>query len=239
MVRHRLCACALAALLLLASTLQAETLTLTAVDLGYYEQMSSDSGYSDPLTVNYLAGRYTFGTTGEYRNFFVFNLGTVTDQIVSAKLVLNTLGIQAANEYETFQLYDATTPIATLTAGGYNQSDTFSDLGSGVAYGSRNYYPSESDSDGTNNTRAEIILNADFVAAANTARGGEVALGGAVTSLLPASTADQYLFGYADATPLTDAQLVIETVPVPEPSMLFLSAAGCVGLLAFAWRKRR
>lgn len=47
------------------------------------------------------------------------------------------------------------------------------------------------------------------------------------------------LYWYSDAAGFTFDNLTLSSVPVPEPATIVLLIAGIVGLVAYAWRKRR
>ena len=68
-----------------------------------------------------LAGQHE----GEYHNYFVFDLGTVNQAILSAQLnVANpTGGYFSPDPTETYTLFDVSTPLAALQAAGSGQVD--------------------------------------------------------------------------------------------------------------------
>ncbi|MCD4727115.1 MAG: PEP-CTERM sorting domain-containing protein [Pirellulales bacterium] len=222
------CRCVLGAvalLLLLVGIAQAETVTLDASDRGWYLQDNSDTGHHDPDVHNYMVGRYTATLTSEFRNFYVFDLTDITDNITSATLKVNVLGITGS---ETYELYHVETSVGDLTAGGSNLGDIFADLGSGTAYGSREILYSEAD------TYVEISLDADFLSDANDAS-GMFAIGGALTTL-DTGTADEYVFGYYGERSLSYSQLVVETIP--EPGTIVLLLTGVAAMFAFTRGRR-
>jgi hypothetical protein len=184
---------------------QATSIALNPASRGVYTRTSADSGYHDPSNPKYLAGLYVTGDAAEYRNFFVFDLTGFAGRIISASLVLNTLEVAGGDQ--TFNVYNVTTPVATLTASGSNQGATFADLGDGTLYGSRAILQSQSDPNLALNTKVEIPLSADFVSTAN-AMHGPMAIGGALT--LTAGSSDRYVFGYADVAPMSCSQLVVQ-----------------------------
>src|SRR5689334_14792188 len=95
--------------LLLGKTTNAATLTLNAVDSGFY----NDAGTFASSNGNYAAGLYiTSSPPGQLRDFFVFDLSSVSGTITSAKLQIlmpNTAGYLSTDPTETFTLFDATT----------------------------------------------------------------------------------------------------------------------------------
>ncbi|MFM6271097.1 MAG: hypothetical protein ACKPFA_32070, partial [Dolichospermum sp.] len=107
------------------------TITLNAADTGWYDV----TGYHDPGNTNYIVGDYY----GLYRNWFTFNLPTLTAPIISAQLKVNTFEYTSLDASETYELRDVTTAVPTLTAGGSGLTAIYADLGDGAIYGSRNY----------------------------------------------------------------------------------------------------
>ena len=79
----------------------------------------------------------------ELRNFFTFDLGSLpagTD-VVDATLQVFQPSYEGYDPFETYAIYDVSTPGGELVAGGSGLTDIFDDLGSGVVYGSRDVYP--------------------------------------------------------------------------------------------------
>jgi len=233
MIGFRACAGAVLLSLLFGGTLQADTVTQTldAAHFGWYsrhDEGGSTYEYLYGLDNSYLAGRYTDSDDymAEYRNFLVFDLSSLTGKsIVSATLKIDTLTI--AGGTQTYDLYDVSTPVSDLISGGPNPNTIFGDLGSGTAYADCGIL--------TPDTVLEIPLSAQFVTAANATR-ENFAIGGALTTLTPGSSDDQFAFGSVDR--LTSPQLVLETIPIPEPGTFVLLFVGAVSLLAFP-RKRQ
>ncbi len=210
--------------LLLGSIAQAETITLDASDRGWYNKDASGSYYHDPDSHNYMVGRYS---EMEFRNFYVFDLTDIVDQITSATLRVNVLGITEGSE--TYELYHVETSVGDLTSGISDLGAIFDDLGSGTAYGSREILSSEA------NTYIEISLDADFLSDANDAS-GLFAIGGALTTLVPDSSDDEYVFGYHLERALNYSQLVVETIP--EPGTIVLLLTGATAMFAFTRGRR-
>jgi hypothetical protein len=133
---------------------------------------------SNPQGFGYIAGNCPGCSLINYHNWFVFDLSCATEPITSAYLVLEmpTDGFWSVDPFETYTLFDVTTPLADLMS---SQNDTayYVDLGTGTSYGS--VAVSESDEGG------EVIvpLNAAGLAALNAALGGQVGIGGAITTL--------------------------------------------------------
>jgi hypothetical protein len=210
-----------------ANALDANTLCIDATDRGYYFVNSAPPHFPD-LT-NYLARVSPPGD--RTRSFFVFDLSAVNTAILTASLRLYNPGVAidghdgyySANPSEIYTTYDVVTPIATLLAPPYaGGQPIYADLGSGVVYGSQVVTASD------NGRFVTVPLNSDFIAGANSSS-GLFAIGGAISS--------GQIFGYTGDFPLSATQLVLTTVP--EPSTIAILLAGAIGLLAYAWRRRR
>ncbi len=211
----------------LASTVHAQV-TLNALNRGAYDSTGIfGTGGSGTPSGNYLAGLYT-GL--EYRDFFNFDLTSVSGTILSAQLVINNNNtIQSSPDAsETLGIFDYSGSIASLV-GGTGGVTAFNDLGTGTSFGSLSL-PTTSFS-GTGN--ATINFNAAGIAALNAALGGQFAVGGALTTI--SSTANQYVFGGTIDFPAT--QLVLTTVP--EPSGVSLLALAALTAQGIRWQSRR
>lgn len=151
----------------------AATYTLTAIDSGWYDL---DYGH-DPTNDNYIVGNCC--GSGEHRNYFVFDLSGVTGTITSATLEIeNPYTPITPDPSENWTLYNVSTPVATLVAGGSPPAtdSIFTDLGNGTSYGNVSV--------ASNYTGiVTISLNASALAALNAAIGTSFALGGAITTL--------------------------------------------------------
>src|SRR4051812_34302921 len=111
---------------------------LPASDSGWYNQ----AGLHNPLNTNYMAG---FNAGAEVRDFFVFDLsnlglGLNMGQVLSGQLTLfnpaSPPGYSSPNANETYTLFDVSTPIPSLVAGGTGLTPIFNDLGTGTNFGS-------------------------------------------------------------------------------------------------------
>ncbi|WP_061433280.1 S8 family serine peptidase, partial [Microcystis aeruginosa] len=175
------------------------TITLNAVDTGWYDS----TGFHGPTNPNYIAG----DSFGLYRNWFTFNLPTLTAPIISAQLKVNTFDYNSPQPSETYELRDVTTAVPTLTAGGSGLTAIYADLGDGAIYGSRTYTNAD---DNKINT---IDLNAAAISALTAKSGQAFALGGLLTTL---DTIDnsEYVFGFSNPLP-GDVQLVLTTGTAP------------------------
>ena len=96
-----------------AATARADTtVTLSAVDSGWYKPDGSHSADND----NYIAGKV--GVAGELRNFFVFDLSTIRGPIRNATLRIFKpgAGYNSVDAQETYTTFDLSTAIAELMA---------------------------------------------------------------------------------------------------------------------------
>jgi hypothetical protein len=178
------------------------TVTLNAADSGWWDQ----TGAHNSTNKNYITGLYT-GV--EYRDYLVFDLSSVTQPITGATLMLTnpSNGYSSPDPSETYSLFDVSTAIASLEATGTGQTGIFADLGTGTGYGSRSV------SSADNGTVVSVNLNSSALTYLNGAKGGQAAVGGAVTTI--SGTADQDVFGFTGNS--TDVkQLVLNLGPAED-----------------------
>ena len=107
---------------------RATTLTFNATDSGWW---NSVLGHPTP-SGNYAVGAWNSG--GEYRDFFTFDLSSLSLTVLSATLEFN-YGQEAEpiEPVETVAFFDVVTSEATLTTTGAANAAVFSDLGRGPA----------------------------------------------------------------------------------------------------------
>src|SRR5262245_29463868 len=161
----------------------ATTITISAIDSGTY----TSSGFHLATNKNYTTG-ISGGT--EVRSYFVFNLPSFSEPILSATLELSNPpnGYTSPDAFEIFQLNDVLTPISLLEATSFGATEVFNDLGSGVTYGTRGVSVTD------NGTLVTMTLNASAISAITAAGGGTWALGGALTTLGGAT--NEFMFGF-------------------------------------------
>lgn len=211
--------CVLASML--CSAAQAATTTLTWVDSGSY----SAAGFHNSTNTNYLAGNCVDPwcqqpRQGDFRNFFVFDTAPLAGNVTSGILRLRNGFVPVGGVYSIF---DVTTPINTLRAGGDGLTGIYDDLGSGVQYGSA----TAQSSDVVGRAFVDVVLNAQAIAAIN-AGNGLFAIGGSF---------DSTMFAFGGTNTDERRQLILQTNDVPEPSSVALCALG-VGLVAAARRRK-
>jgi subtilisin family serine protease len=198
----------------LGSLSNGETVTLNAFDSGWWDATGFHDEFNDNYVTALLSGL-------EYRDFFVFDLSGVAQQIAAAELrVFNPYdGFFSPDPTETYSLFDVSTPLGSLEASGGGQTAIFNDLGTGTNYGSQVVSPAD------NGQFVSVSLNSAGLAALNASLGGQTALGGALTSL--SGEADQYLFGYSGQ----DSRQLVITLADPADWYSFTAVAGSTILL--------
>ncbi|MEW4530069.1 PEP-CTERM sorting domain-containing protein [Maioricimonas sp. JC845] len=206
---------------------RAGMITLSATDSGSY----NSTGGHNSSDENYLAWSGWFEEHN--RNFFTFDLRSLSETIVGATLRLETPPSGFSGSPATFSLYDVTTPVATLTTdhSGPAGQAIFADLGTGDFYGSIGI-----DGGLGFGTILSISLNAQAISDLNAAIGSDFAFGGAV------SNGEASVFGGAGSASLR--KLVLETsstvtTTTPEPSSLALFSIGAAMTGLGAARRRR
>jgi len=156
------------------------TIVRNRSDAGWYQ-----AGFHSPTNNNYYVG-------GQYRNFFVFDLSGISGPVKRATLrIVNPSGTQGNL---TYTLFDVSTPISALTAGGLGLAGIQDDLGTGNSYGCAAI-------SNPNASPISINLNNNGVSAIQGALGSSIAIGGSYPS--------EYIFGFSGGDPAA-VQLVLE-----------------------------
>ena len=199
----------------------AQTVVIPHSDRGWY----AETGFHNPGNSNYVVGdsRTFLFAPADSRNFFVFDLSSITQPIASAKLALSVLsslggaGYNSVDPSENYELHDVTTSIATLLNGTGGVA-AHTDLGSGVVYGNRTMTAADLGS------VVEITLNAAAISALDGAT-GLIGIGGLLTTLDGLAN-NEFTFGSSgNATDTTELRITL----VPEPSSALLCLAGIFG----------
>jgi hypothetical protein len=222
----KMATCLVVVVALLGDARPATAAFLNTTDRGWYDF----SGTHDPSNNNYIVG---VTESILYRNFFVFDLSTVTDPVTSATLRLWNPELNVFPGTATYTLHEVTTSIPTLTAGTGGVA-AFNDLGDGPAFGSISVSAADA------GTFLLINLNAAGLAALNANLGGSFALGG---ELIPLSD-ETYIFGFTGSGNPEDGrtQVLYETANanvVPAPPSAILAAIGVFGLIGGRVLRRR
>ncbi|GAB4466093.1 MAG: hypothetical protein OHK0029_37200 [Armatimonadaceae bacterium] len=193
----------------------------------------------------YLAGNlnYVVGNSAGnlFRNFFVFSIPALQpgQTYFSAQLRLFNPagGFSSGNLSETYTLYNVSTPISTLLTnkivGGAAGVNVYNDLGSGTAYGTRVF------SSADNGQFVVINLNTQALAAINNAAGGQIAIGGAFTTLDGNNSTVEQAFALTQNEPLSATQLIVTATPEPDSLFLMLLSGGAVTIFASVKRQRK
>ncbi len=217
---------ALGVLAVAISPAQAAIIVLDAVDSGTY----TNTGFHDPNVEAYLVGRLLFGT--ELRNFFVFDLsGIAPGSITSATLRLAQAsdGYISPDPLETYVLWDVSTPVSALVAGGTSRVDIFNDLGGTSSYGGKRVAAGGGSIDFPLSTKAVLDMNQSS---------GLFALGGQIQTLRPITAVplEETIFG----TPaVLQRQLILDAqFVIPEPSTLAMLSVACLFGLGYLRRCR-
>ncbi|MDP2325626.1 MAG: hypothetical protein Q8N51_16590 [Gammaproteobacteria bacterium] len=203
----------------------AQAVTLNALSSGTYSGNGSPA--HDPNS--YLTGGNAYGP--DWRSYFVYDLTAVTGTITAAALHLfspSPGGFWSDSPTETLAIFDVATSIPVLTSGS-GGIPAWTDLGSGLQFGSVVV------SYASNGTFIDIALNAAGLAYLNGKLGGQVAFGGAITTLTPMID-PEYVFGNSITSVPSNTQLILQTsaVPISPAVWLFGSALGVMG-----WMRRR
>jgi hypothetical protein len=128
--------------------------------------------------------------SGEFRNFFTFDLRTLNQRVVSASLRINTKDL-VGDAYETLRLHDVSTDPQTLNSRQGRNAAIFADLGTGKVYGTHTLSTEQDD------VVVDLQLNRNAIRALNRAQGGYFSIGGRLTSIEsrnPGADQDQYMF---------------------------------------------
>lgn len=217
--------------------------SLNPVRSGWFQSGGANSG---PSNQNYFVG-FSNSNSDTHRNFFVFDLSSITGTITGATLKLynpinppDSFDGYAGDATETYELTSTSASIADLL-GTYNSGDptgvsVFGTLGTG------SLFSSITASSADNGLTLNLPFNAAGLSALNSSIGGLMGMGGQLTSI--SGGADQNIFSGTDPTgqnglndtPPIVLELVTAGAAAPEPTAVALLALGGLGLIA---RRRR
>jgi hypothetical protein len=205
-----------------------DTIEVGAFDRGGYGRFLHKDGTTsyvhEPEIAFFTAGRDEYSgdtdpVVGVARNFFVFDIPATDATVTKAQLrfKFNASAYGSADSSETFALYDVTSNIDALLAGGDDTpglSAIWSDLGSGHTYASRSF--TEADQGKT------ITMTLDGTFRGLAQAGGRIAIGGALTTLSSKADWMEQLFLYSG----TDFVTLVLTVAGSQPDGWLKSGAG-------------
>jgi hypothetical protein len=202
-----------------ASGAAATTVTINSSASGFYQN---------------TGGTPSLGSTGiiedsTRNNYFAFDLSGVSGTVTGAKLtIFGPNGLFLFNSTTpatvTYSIYDVTTNIGALT-GHTAGVAAFTDLGSGLVYGSTSFAA-------TTGSSPQLVIDlSGGLNDINAALGSLFALGG------DSSLVSNQGFLWSSSFLGPAAQLTLETTPLPAALPLFATVLGGGGLVA--WRRRR
>lgn len=197
----------------------AALIEVNASDAGWYDQtglhLSDNTNHIVGNHQYYLGQQFYFSI---FRNFFVFDLESIGEQVTSATLQLYSNKVTGTG---TYTLFDVVTPTEVLVMDGY-KPDTYNDLGEGTVFGALDINPGQSEQ------TLEILLNESALDAINSTN-GMFSLGG----VFPTNAINSYIF--AESYSIDHVKLLLNTVstPVPQPGSLMLFIIGFLGLACF------
>lgn len=208
--------------------LGASTFTFDAVDSGWYNSNGGNAkGTISPSDTNYFAGQLT-ATGLNYNNFFVFNIGGIVGNILSATLTLDDSGAGALVggplTYNIGSVSDAASVVSSSTA----SVTIYNDLAGGVLFGSQAGL----------NAAGNVVITLDAAALTALASAGTgFVLGGDVSSPAPDGN-DHYLFtNPSNGSSIEELSITTDAV-TPEPGSVAMLGCG-LAALGFVIRRRQ
>lgn len=180
--------------------------TIERAGSGWVNQNGENNG--DRRHNNYIVGQWEYSNRSvESRNWFEFDLSTITETIVSAVLRIDSVDVVLMQDASVV-MYD----IAS-----YDGLQNFGTMGNGVLYGQREY------SDADDYEIRDIVLNEAAIAAMNGS--GSFLVSGRISggAEFGEDVPNQYLMGYSETDPV---QLIVTTIPGPGALVM----AGVVGV---------
>ncbi len=201
----------------------------------------SDEGESTGTNPGYFAGSYD-----QYRNFFSFDLGSFdfSDKTITAATLEVTRFHSTESFPKQYSLFDVSTPVAELNAGGSGRTDIFQDLGTGTLYGTYEVLAADStellvmslDSDALNDLQ---YASGDYFSVGGRVASSEGYLFGGAFSGIPKGGGTQRLtIEYEPGSP-TSEDLSVPSVPEPSSLAIFSVGASLLGCGVAAHRHPR
>ena len=186
------------------------SLSINAVDSGWYDA----AGNHIPENDNYYCGDGV--GSAPLRNWFVFNIPTLTQSVASASLQINTFYLNLPDNTETYELRHVATPVLNLRAGGTGLTGIYDDLGDGPIFGSRTFLIQDA------YQYVTISLNSNFLSRLTASAGGALAVGGQLVSLDGESGNSENLFGSSTLGPPTNrfVQLILNYSNASPPAII-------------------
>ncbi|MBN1795779.1 MAG: hypothetical protein JW804_03830 [Sedimentisphaerales bacterium] len=207
----------------------AYTLAFSTSDNQFNSGIDNQGWWSDTMSNEFITENYAIGVnpTGNYsRNFFTFDLSSLSDAVLSATLQLTRFKYLSTADSETLGIFDVTTDAATLNDKNGINAAIYNDLGSGTSYGQFEVLSTGSEDD-----VLSFSLNSAAIANINSAAGGWFSIGGAILSFgSPIYGGAEGLFGFSHEEDGTQC-LVLEVIPEPISVLL-------LGLGALLLRKQ-
>jgi hypothetical protein len=171
---------------------------------------------------NYFTGFLSTSPSNTSRGFFTFQLASITQQVLSARLLIPSGTTQSPDASETVGVFEVSTAAAALSTKNRLDLSIYDDLGSGALFGSAVIEISR-----VLGPQVEIDLNSAAISALNSSRGDYFSIGLSLLTLRDHKSASEFIFGS------TRRPGTLELTLVPEPSTF--ANVSFIGLLA-VWR---
>jgi hypothetical protein len=233
-----------------AGVAQATLFTVDATDGGWFRESGRhDLGFDNYCTGWFDTDLYPLPDGGEYRSFFIFPVPALDGPVISAQVTLasgdDNLSPQPTETLGLFSYTLADDPTLGYGDGNATGQSIFANLGSGASYGQTSVTLANLPAD------VLVILNATAWNDIGAAAGGDLIMGGALTTIagLPgggAADQSEYLFNntadWPELFPAPVLSIVTRDQPVepiiPEPATLAL-LGGALAAVASRRRRRR
>lgn len=232
--RGVLVAAAVAASVALASSARAETYVFHTSDSQFRAGVENQGWWSPTRPNSDLNDNYYVGRLNGHllNNFFTFDLSSLdlTDKLIqSVRLEVSRFEYASPFPFETYVLYDVSTPADILNYNRGTSAAIYSDLGSGTSYGSFAV---------SRGPRTDILsfqLNDAARYDIRRAAGGWFSIGGTLQDVSGPPTRGIFSSSANGGV----QRLVIETRPNPEPTSLALLGLGSAALAAARHRRKQ